>query len=188
MKHKNQLLIDPRNWTDVKKEVPGLEALLAEARRQKYMPPYVKFNPSKISVHRANSGHYESMRTLAQNDLRPLNMKEALLSVIQNPGLKEQLKGELFFIGGVGFDKMGIHTIGSSLSLIEGGSTDLERNADCWPGSTNPLMFRVYLDGHAIANNARFGIGVCASTDVCASVIVGVPRSIPEDSVLDAIM
>ena len=53
-----------------------------------------------VFINQTEANHKDSMCILQQNGLRPLNYKEALVKIDQNPELKEQLKGKRFNIDG----------------------------------------------------------------------------------------
>ncbi len=52
--------------------------------------------------------HAKSIKILQDNGMRALTYQEALVWLMQNPEIKEQLKNKWFYLEGVGTDKSGL--------------------------------------------------------------------------------
>ncbi len=140
------------------------------------IPQIVKQNGVNLTGNRD-----QSMKILADHDMRALTYQEALVWLTQNPEIKQQLKGKFFFyLEGVGIDKNGLYTVDGKGEL-KSGSGKLEETVRVWPGK-NPLSLDVVSDGDARIVGGRFVLDGVSSPDGVAPVVVGVKLAQAEPS------
>ncbi len=122
----------------------------------------------------------QSMKILADHSMRPLTYQEALVWLMQNPEIKEQLKGKFFYLEGVGTDKSGLYTVGGKGEL-KPGSGEFEETVLVWSGK-NPLSLGVCSGDRARVGGRRFDLIGDGSPDGVAPVVVGVKLAQAEPS------
>jgi len=188
MKHKDpNLPVAPGNWADVKKTIPGLEAVAQQVQRG--ASQVSKLILTNIRVFSADADYKSSLQFLKRQGLRLLTLEETLFAVTQSPDFVSKLKAEKFYIGGKCTYKDGFYTIHRDLTLIEGNTSENpERNVLCTSGSA-PMLFLVKADVYANAyNGRRFDLCADSSPADIVPVIVGFAQSMPLNSICEEVM
>ena len=80
----------------------------------------IKVTGGAVHLIDAEANHTQSMDILSRNGMRALTYQEAFVHLMQNPELKEQLKGKWFYLAGEGFHADGYHTVDDKGNLKEG--------------------------------------------------------------------
>ena len=97
--------------------------------------------PIKILEHHGN--HAQSMRMLADNGLRPLTYKEALMNAHE---LIEKLQGRCFYLDGKGIDEDGLYSFNAKGELAKSmGDEPYDKTVYIWSGD-KPLILDVLPD------------------------------------------
>lgn len=122
-----------------------------------------------VSVAEISANHQQSMEILKKNNLRPLTYQDAFVNIINNPDLKEQLKGKWFYLAGAIADKSGLYIIGDKGELTKG-KTDPEKTSYVYSGK-NPLSLIVHTDNNAANNGRRFNLNASNRSDNAASMV-----------------
>ena len=114
----------------------------------------------------------KSLSLLKQNGFRPMTYQEALVKIDQNPELKEQLKGNRFYLEGKGSALSGYYTFNDKGKLTQGAG-DIEKTIYVYKGN-QPLLLYVRDDELARYNERRFGLDAYVGPSGVAPVVVGV--------------
>ncbi len=143
------------------------------ASKQKTMVLFKEIDGVFIS--QTNANQIESSSILRDNGLRLLTYSEALVLITKSLLLKEELKGNWFFLIGRGLNENGYHTFNNKGELSEG-KGDREKTIYVHPGE-NPLSLDVRLCNNAFNDECRFDLGADDFPQDAAPVIVGVKAS-----------
>jgi len=133
----------------------------------------IPISSTSIFISNIGANHQSSMEHLAKHNLRPLTYQEALVNLMKNPELKEQLKGKWFYLDGVGIDKSELHTIDEQRNLVKGKGASPEETVRVWKGQ-NPLSLLVNSDDFTADNGRRFYLDADFEPSNVAPVVVGV--------------
>jgi len=178
---RSTLPISPANWDALKRNIPGLEAAAQNLQRDPVPTKTSGFREVKIIDITAN--YEDSMRILGENGLRPMTYKEIFVKLGMDRKLKGQLKDRgLFWIDGKGIDIEGLYTIQPDGSLKKGLSGDREKNVLVTSGSL-PLTLKVGSNEETVSVWRRFQLDACANPLITASLVVGVPITMPINSI-----
>jgi len=181
MKHKNSNLpVDPRNWSEMKKAIPGLK----EAARGPLRP--ISNISDLLVLYCSFSGRgstYEhSVRTLKEKEHRLLTLEEAAYILTHYPDKLNSLKGRSFYIEGEGNGAGGYHTIRDDGSVHLEMSKNLERSLYYHSGNLN-ISLIILQDNEAIKNNGRFCLDARNLPSNHVTAIVGLPKDMPVNSI-----
>ncbi len=155
-----------------------LEILITGFRDRTVEKVQVKFREvSQTGVFFADTeaNHKNSMALLRQNGFRPLTYQEALEKIDQSPELKEQLKGEWFYLEGKDSAVLRNYTFNDEGELTQG-KGDIEKTVRVYE-DPQPLALYVRSNNYAYLNageGERYVIQAEFERDGVASVVVGV--------------
>ena len=99
--------------------------------------------------------HSESMKLLADNGLRPITYREAL---VRAPELIEKLRGRWFWLDGKGIREDGTYAYDANGELAKPtGKETIKKKIHVFPGD-QPLFLSVFANYTAEVISARFGL------------------------------
>ena len=125
-----------------------------------------------ISIAKVDANHKESMAIPKQNGLRALKYQEALVLIDKNPELKEQLKGEWFWLDGEGIELSGFYKFNGNGEFTKGrGGAE---NTVYVSKGNHPLLLVVRTDDSAYVGGRRFILEADGDSQVAAPVVVGI--------------
>ncbi|MDE1768867.1 MAG: hypothetical protein KGH64_04810 [Candidatus Micrarchaeota archaeon] len=130
----------------------------------------IKVTGGSVALIDAEANHAQSIEILSKHGMRPPTYQEAFVHLMQNPGLKEQLKGKWFYLAGEGLQANGYHTIDNTGNL-KAGRGNPEETVYAYPGS-RPLSLMV--DSDTIVYLRRFFLKGVDWPGSIAQVVVGV--------------
>lgn len=148
--------------------------MMATATRAKetVQVEFREVSKTAVFVAQTEANQKTSMSLLQQNGFRPLTYQEAIVKIDQSPELKEQLKGQWFYLEGKGSALSGYYTFNDKGELTQG-KGNIEKTVYVWKGN-QPLSFVVHSDDCARSFEGRYYLDAGIVPSVVAPVVVGV--------------
>ncbi len=133
---------------------------------------FKEVNNTGVFIAEIEANHAKSIELLQQHKLEPMEKQEALVLIDGNPELKEQLKGNWFYLAGKGLEESGYYTFDNEGKLTEG-KGDIEKTVRAYSGN-EPLSLFVRTHSNARVDEGRFYLDADGDPQDAAPVVVGV--------------